>query len=246
MATQWRETKLYLVRITCDISPAMTFYAGALINHFPGRKYLDALRFFEFSPKSPRPRGATLTRMRHAMPQDTRIALRAPRAALVSEQGPLRSSEHQAAELAWTLDAAERLGVSALVLPTPPNLMPGSRSRELLKRFSEQLPRAERRHYVWMPQGAWELEEAAELAHGLGLVCGFDPIQQERPAGEIVYARLTAMGAQTGFSEGALLDVFERIAAQPFREAYVSIDSVRSFQQAVRLQQEAGGGAPGA
>ena len=218
----------------------MTFYAGALMNHFPGHKYLDALRFFEFSPKSPRPRGATLTRVRHALPEGTRIALRAPRAALVTDQGPLRTSESQAAELAWTLDAAERLAVRLLVLTTPPTLMPSPRSRELLRRFAEQLPRVSGRHYVWMPQGAWELEEADEIASELGLVCGFDPIQQERPSGKVVFARLAAIGAQTGFSDATLMEVLARIATQPYSEAYVSIDSMRSLQQAVRLQQQAG------
>lgn len=215
----------------------MAFYAGALMNHFPGRKYLDALRFFEFSPRSPRPRGATLTRMRHSMPEDMVIALRAPRAALVSDQGPLRASEAQAAELAWTLDAAERLRAQVLVLPTPADLMPSPRSRDLLARFAEGLPQIPGRRYIWAPRGAWEPEHSAEVAHQLGLVCAFDPLQQPRPPGTVVYANLATLGVQTNFSEAMLLDVFERIAAEPFEDAYVSIDSMRSFQQALRMHQ---------
>ena len=116
-------------------------------------------------------------------------------------------------------------------------MMPGARTRSLLAAFAEQLPRVPDRHYIWLPKGPWEPEETAALAEEFGLVGGFDPVQQERPPGTIVYGMLTTMGAQTTFSEASLSDVFERINEAPYTEAFITIDSMRSFQQAVRLQQ---------
>ncbi|MDD9965735.1 MAG: DUF72 domain-containing protein [Myxococcales bacterium] len=219
---------------SCDI-PEPMLYAGATVERFPGKKYFASLRFVEFAPRAPLPRASTLTRFAHEMPDEAVIALRAPRAALVSELGPLRPSEAQAQALAWTLDAAERLRARAVVLPTPASLTPGSHSRERIKAFAEALPRPAGRHYVWAPQGLWEEEESAQLAERLGLVRAFDPLFEQRPPGSVVYARLQTLGAQTGFSEATLDDVLERIGDEPFETAFVSIESDRSFKQAERL-----------
>lgn len=215
----------------------MKLHTGAAVDRVPGRKYLDALHFFEYAPKPPRPRGATLTRMRHELPSGTIVSLRAPLPALVSELGPLRPSATQQELWHWTLHAADCLDACALVLPTPAELMPGPRSRELLSKWTESLPRDRPRHYVWAPRGAWEPEEASALATQLGLVCAFDPTQQSRPKGPIAYARLTAMGVQTGFSEATLEDVLAAMDTPLCEEAFVVIDAPRSVQLATRLQQ---------
>lgn len=215
----------------------MALLAGAVVEQIPGRKYQDALRFFEYSPKPPYPRGATLTRLRHGLKEGMVASLRAPKAALVSDSGPLRASEAQEEMLQWTLTAAENLAVRCLVLPTPSQLMPSPRSRDLLARFVDKLPRVEGRSYVWAPAGAWEPEDAQRIAEQLGLVYAFDPLHEDRPPGSVVYAQLTAMGAQTGFSDATLEDVLAKIEAEPYDEAFVSIDAPRSFQHAVRLAQ---------
>jgi len=215
----------------------MKLYTGAVVDRVPGRKYLDALRFFEYAPKPPRPRGPTLTRLRHGFPEGTVAGLRAPIAALVSEYGPLRASESQQELLKWTLDAADCLNVRTLLLPTPAELMPGPRSRELLARFVESLPRDRERHYVWSPRGAWQAEEAYAVAQQLGLVYAYDPLQQSRPPGAVVYARLTAMGAQTGFSDSTLEDVLSNLVDEPCAEAFIVVDAPRGVQHATRLQQ---------
>lgn len=213
------------------------FAAGALVEQIPGRKYCASLNFFELRPKPPLPRTATLTRMGHQLPDGVRPALRMPRSAVVSSAGPLRLDEAATAMRDAVVDAAERLGARAIVIPTPAELTPGARGRELLARYVEGLPRVANRHLVWSPRGAWEPETKAAVCEELSLVGAFDPIHEPRMPGPIVYATLQALGYQTSFSPATLEEVLETIHTLPFDEAYVSIDSPRSFQQAVQLQQ---------
>lgn len=178
-----------------------------------------------------------MTKLRHSLPKDTLISLRAPLGALKSEKGPLRPTAAQSELLQWTLEAAEKLQVRLVLLPTTADLMPGARSRKLLADFVAALPSVEGRDYVWAPRGAWDADEIAAVGAELGLVCAFDPLHQTRPPGSIVYAQLTAMGVQTGFSDATLTDVLAKVSEQPYDDAFVTFDAPRSFQHAVRLQQ---------
>ena len=89
---------------------------------------------------------------------------------------------------------------------------------------------------VWEPRGAWEDEELAALATHLDLVVAFDPTLSPRPPGERVYARLQTMGARQSFATAALEDVVTNVMTSETREAFVAIDSPRSFREAVELQ----------
>jgi uncharacterized protein YecE (DUF72 family) len=213
-------------------------FAGSPLDRAPGRKYVAALRFAELSLRAPLPRVATLAGWRAGLPKDFAMALRAPRAALTSKIGPLRSDAATDAALATTLEFAKALEVRALVLPTPSDLAPGARSRELLKAFVAKLPRVEGRHYVWAPSGVWEPEEIDAVCEEVGLVRAFDPLQTPtRPAGEFVYAELRALGHRSGFSLAALDDALSVITSEETTEAFVNVDSPRGFDVAKRLTQ---------
>lgn len=214
----------------------MTVHVGATLERFPGDKYFAGLTFFEFAPRAPLPRVATLTRYRHQLSRQALVALRAPQSALVSDAGPLRPSAAQTADLAWLLDAADRLDAEVVVFPTPASLTPGQHSRKLLRSFAEALPRPEGRRYVWAPSGLWEEQDSAELAAGLGLVRAFDPLHEERPPGPIAYAHLRALGVQSSFSETVLADTLDKLTSQPTECGYISIHSDRSVQEAKRLR----------
>ncbi len=157
---------------------------------------------------------------------------------MTSRIGPLRSDEKSAAAFATTLEHAQALQVRALVLPTPADLTPGARSRELLRAFTDKLPRVAGRHYVWSPSGVWGPDETAELCKELGLVRAFDPLQTPtRPEGDVVYAELRALGHRSGFSLAALDDALSVIDSAETREAFISVDSPRGFDVAKRLLQ---------
>ena len=215
--------------------------AGASLDHFPGPKYLAALRFAEVSLRAPLPRASTLRQKRGQLPEDLTLALRAPKSALVGSRGPLRFDDELEAGLAWLIAAREALSAKLVVLVTPADLTPGPRSRDLLAAYVDKLPRDPERPFVWAPQGAWEHEHAERVANELGLVLAFDPLEDDCPAGPIAYARLVAIGARRSFSPALLEDALEAIP--PHLPSYAVIESERSFPQAVMLQKIAAGAA---
>jgi hypothetical protein len=213
--------------------------AGASLDHLPGPKYLASLRFAEISLRAPLPRASTLRQKRGQLPADVVLALRAPKSAIVGARGPLRFDAELEAGLAWLLAARDALSAKLVVLPTPADLTPGARSRDLLAAYLDKLPREPERPYVWAPSGPWEREQAERVAMDLGLVLAFDPLEDDCPAGPVAYARLVALGARRSFSPALLEDA---LGAMPQGlPSYVVIESERSFPQASMLQKLAQG-----
>ena len=210
--------------------------AGSVLDRPPGPKYTAKLRFAELSLRAPLPRAATLRRMRHEMPEELVLALRAPKSALVSTRGPLRFDAALEQCFGWLLEAREALCAKLVVLPTPSDFTPGQRDRELLAALAERLPREPGRHWVWAPSGPWESHEAEPVAAALGLVLAFDPLLQPMPVADIAYARLRALGARQSFSESILADVASLLCAEGLQESYAAIDAPRSYNDALRLQ----------
>ena len=222
----------------------MTLLTGSVLDRIPGPKYTAKLRFAELALRAPQPRPATLRRARAQLPEAFVVALRAPKSALVSARGPLRFDAELEQNFSWVLAARDALSAGLVVLPTPADLTPGKRDRDLLAELAARLPRQPGRHWVWEPSGPWQPEEAAALASSLGLVLAFDPLLAERPPGDVAYARLRALGARSSFSDAALEQVLEQLAVVPEAESFVAIDAERSFMAAQRLQRLAlGGGA---
>jgi uncharacterized protein YecE (DUF72 family) len=210
--------------------------AGSFLDRMPGPKYTAQLRFAEIGLRAPLPRAATLRRMRHECAPELLLSLRAPQSALCSARGPLRFDAALEQSFQWLLDAREALSAKLVVLPTPADLTPGARDRELLAALAKRLPREPGRHWVWAPSGPWEPDEAERLAESLDLVLAFDPLLQPRPRGPIAYARLRALGARKSFSDALLQDVCALLCAEPAADSFVAIDAPRSFEYATRLQ----------
>ena len=211
-------------------------HVGALLDRAPGRKYVAALRFAEYAPRLPLPRPGTLASMRRDLPEGFALALRAPRGAVASARGALRPDAELEAALGWLQAAADALAVQAVVIPTPSELTPGARSRELLRDYIKALPRTPGRHYVWAPQGAWEPEETHALCEELGLVRAFDPLETAATPGSVVYATLRALGHRSGFSLSVLADALQRTLTHRPETVFVAVDAERGFDIARRLQ----------
>jgi hypothetical protein len=156
---------------------------------------------------------------------------------LVSARGPLRFDDDLERSWEWLLRTRDALAAKIVVLPTPADLTPGQRDRELLASLSERVPKEPGRYWVWEPSGPWDPEDAAALAGKLGLVLAFDPLLGPVPQGPIAYARLRALGARKSFSDAVLEDVSVRLGAALHAESFVVIDAERSFDYAARLQQ---------
>lgn len=191
--------------------------------------------FVELKLKSPLPRVATLRR-RPAMPAATVVALRAPPECISSSAGPLVHTPALERNLAWLDHAAEAVGAVLVVLPTPIEVTPGARSRELLRAYAERLPRPAGRVWVWSPRGPWEPEPAYALAESLGLVCAFEPLHAPRPSGAIAYGQLHGLGVESRLSTPAIERVLD--AMQPeYGSAYVAVDGPHARRHALLLQQ---------
>jgi uncharacterized protein YecE (DUF72 family) len=210
-------------------------FAGSILDRTPGRTYTATLRFAELSLRAPLPRPQTLSAWRAQLPDGFALSLRAPKDAIVSPRGPLRIDAALETSLAWTLDAAKALDVRAVVFATPADFAPGARARELLTAYVARLPKVEGRHYVWAPRGVWEPEDTEPLCAELGIVRAFDPLETPRPTGPFVYAEMRALGHRKSFSPAVLQDALEVISSEDFEEAFVTIDSERSFIIAKRL-----------
>jgi hypothetical protein len=210
-------------------------HAGALIDRAPGPKYLAALHFAEIAPPEPLPRAITLQNWRKELPEGFTTALVVPGTARKSARGALRFDDAMNAAFDWTREAAEILGARFVVLPTGSELTTGQRDRDLLSQWIERFGPSEARRIVWHPTGLWDREIAAPFARALNVVLGFDPLEAEPPEGSLIYARLRAIGLRTRFDETMLLDVLDALQSSDADEAFVAIESAKSFQEAGRL-----------
>ncbi len=170
------------------------------------------------------------------MPEGFTTALVVPSAARRSAaKGAPRSDDAMRAALEWAQEAADRLGARFVVVPTGPELTTGQRDRDRLAAWMEAFAPPDGRRLVWHPTGLWDPELALPFARKLGVILAFDPLEADPPEDTILYARLRAMGMRSRFGETALLDVVDTLGSGGAEEAFVAIDSPRSFREATRL-----------
>src|SRR5690606_19832273 len=219
----------------------MLLYAGALVERPPGPKYVAKLPFCELSFPGALPKPATLHRFGASLPEGFLTSLVVPQSCLRSASGTLRVDEELEARFAWLLEAADALSARFLVISTAADLTPGQRDRDRLSELFARIPRPGRRMLVWDPKGLWEREEIERVAEREGVLAAFDPLEDETPDGDIVYARLRTVGARNRITSGMLTETLARLIDAAPDEAYVAIQSERSFKEAVTLAAIAAG-----
>jgi len=210
-------------------------HAGALLDRAPGRKYVGALDFAEIAPAEPLPRVATVRRWRGEIPDGFITSFVVPTAACRSPKGPLRFDDAMTAAFEWARENAEILEARFVVVPTPSDVTTGQRDRDLLAAWFERFEPPEGCELVWHPAGLWEPEIAAPFARKLGVRLAFDPLEAEPSDEPLLYARLRALGMRTRFTETLLLDALDALQSSEAAEAFVAIESPRSFKEASRL-----------
>lgn len=208
-------------------------HCGALLDRPPGPKYTAALSFAELVLPSPFPRAQTFRRWKEGLDESVTLSLIVPREARVSARGPLRFDDAMESSLSGAIEAAEILGARFVVLRTEGDVTTGQRDRDLIRAWVARWP-AERQ-VVWHPSGLWDADLAAPFARDMGVPLAFDPLEEEPPRGDLVYARMRAVGMRKRFSETLLLDVADKLMAADAEDAYVAIGSAKSFSEASRL-----------
>ncbi len=219
----------------------MQLYVGATLERPPGRKYVEALPFAELTFPASLPKAKTLARWRQSVPESFRVAIVVPRAAIGPRRAPLRLTDEVREGLDWLTEAVEALDAD-VVLPTGSGLTTSKRDQERLATFIDALPRRDDRHIVWSPRGLWEAELAHPVAAELGVLCAFDPLEDPAPAGPVLYARVEAIGARRQLGEGVRYELLDALVDAEPEQAFIALESKRSFDEAVALQQLALGG----
>lgn len=74
-----------------------------------------------------------------------------------------------------TLERAQALSARALLLRTPSSFAPGDASRDLMRRFAEELAADFSRPVIWEARGMWDVETTRQMATELGLTYAYDP-----------------------------------------------------------------------
>lgn len=212
-------------------------HAGALLDRAPGHKYAGKLKFAELAPAEPLPRVATVRRWGDGLPDGFITSFVVPTAALRSAKGPLRFDDDMAAGLEWAQECVKALGARFAVVPTGSDVTTGQRDRDLLAAWFERFRAGLDCDLVWHPRGLWDPEIAEPFSRRLGVRLAFDPLEADPPPGPILYARLKALGARTRFTETLLLETLDTIGASEAEEAFVAIESPRSFKEASRLEE---------
>lgn len=207
-------------------------HVGAVLERPPGSKYRSSLSYAELRVVGPPPRPGKLAGWRDEQGDAFSFGLIVPTVAARSERGAFRLDEDSEAALQWTVDAAKALDARWLVLRTGADFTTGQRDRDRMDRWLEHFEAPLRERLVWHPSGLWDAELAIPFAKKRGLVRAFDPTE-DGPGPGVTYARLRAMGKQQRFSETVLLDVVD--ALEGSEEAWVTVDSGRSFDEAKRL-----------
>ena len=173
---------------------------------------------------------------RQALPDDFELGLRVPTPCWRPRAGALRAGEELDEGLHWLARAVDTLAPSVLVLATTAEVTTGARDRQRLRSFIERMPRRAGTTLVWCAHGLWEPASVQGLARKLGIVAGFDPLDDPAPQGEVVYGALTGEGHRRSLSPGRLVEVLEGLQASEAERAYVTIDSPQAFREAQLLQ----------
>ncbi|MEM7437177.1 MAG: DUF72 domain-containing protein [Myxococcota bacterium] len=214
----------------------MEVLAGAALERPPGAKYTGTLKYAEIAPGTPLPKPSTLARWRKALPEGFELGLRAPRSCWDSPAGPLRPSSDLDRGLSWLQAAMKAIEPSTLVVSTGATVTTGARDRERLRHYFSNLPSPDATRVVWRATGLWEPEAVQAAAKSMGVIAGFDGIDDPVPAGDTLYASLTAEGLRRSFSHAQLLEVLDKLAGSRAKRAFVVIDSAQSVREAQLLQ----------
>ena len=209
-------------------------HAGAQLERLPGPKYAAALGFAEISLGRPLPNPKTLQKWADDMPDGVELSFVVPYAARTSEKGDLRFDEAMEDAVEYTIEAASILKAKFVVLPTGAGVTTGPRHRERLRDWFSRWEGTEHT-MVWHPTGLWDPEIAQPFAAELGVVCGFDPLISTPPAASTLYCRLRAIGARQRFDETLLLEIADSLEESGAEDAYVALESPKSFREASRL-----------
>ncbi|NOY92446.1 MAG: hypothetical protein GXP55_14730 [Deltaproteobacteria bacterium] len=212
----------------------MRLHVGTSLERPPHKGYTNHLRFAELTPRSPRPRPATLARWARDLPEGFSTSLVLPLDVCAGDKGWLALGDDEDATFAWIEAATLALKPSAVIVTTGRELTTGKRDRDRLTHYFGRLktPGAAR---VWAPAGLWEGATLYRMAERLEVMASVDPLSAAPPPARALYAQVRGLGERSRLGEGLLLDLLDRMDATGAEEAWVSFSAKGAHRQARRL-----------
>ena len=215
----------------------MNYVAGVLLQRPPNPQYTKALQFAELTLTDPLPKPKTLAQWKNRLPQNFKLALRAPESSWLSAKGALRLEPDVQTTLQWLAMAIDTLQPNLLVIPTGPEVTTGQRDRNRLTEYFKAVPKRQDCSIVWCPSGLWEPDAAQHMAHSIGVLSGFNAAQSDAPTRTThLYSYLLTYGVRRAFSHAQLSGIADTLKASGAKEIFVTIHSQHAFNEARLLQ----------
>ena len=191
-------------------------------------KRFDFLEVHMPSHGQPAPTPSTLRRWRKQVPPHFDFSVVVGQA--VSELKPRSDLDR---DLEAALHAADALQARCMLVVTPAHVTPAPVWRERLAKVVERLAR-DATYVAWEPRGVWEIDDARQHAHKLGVLLVVDPLRDPVPDGPVCYTRLRALGETRSYGATALERVVESVGVR--RDAYVVIETQSALAECKLLR----------
>jgi len=212
----------------------MRLHVGTSLERPPQKGYTNHLRFAELTPRSPRPRPATLARWARDLPEGFATSLVLPLDLCAGDKGWLALGGEEDAAFNWIEAATLALKPVAVVVTTGRELTTGKRDRDRLAHYFGRM-KTPGAHRVWSPAGLWEGEAFYRMAERLEVLPAVDPLSVSPRPAQTLYAQVRGMGERSRLGEGLLLDLLDRVDATGAEEVMLSFSSKGAHRQARRL-----------
>ena len=211
----------------------MKVFAGCVSERLPFEKYAKALPFVELALRTPLPKLNKLRSWRQSMPNDLKVSVVIPTGCYCTKEEVFASKQIASEEVTWLVEAATSTQANFLIFVTPAKFGPGVQDRQRMKAFVDDLKTKVDAKLVWEPKGMWEIEAAAEFAKELDIIVAVDLLGKDKaPRSNTMYIREHAMGLRQRFGDSAIYDIIENLYEAKPEEAYIALDSDRSFDEA--------------
>ncbi len=141
---------------------------------------------------------------------------------------------------AWerTRAIADALAVPIVLFQCPASFDPTAEHKEAMRAFFGEIGR-QPFTFAWEPRGAWQEDEIAALCQELDLIHCVDPFTSRTVTEHLAYFRLHGID---GYYHNYSDDELEQVVAwcEPFETAYVLLNNVSMWDDALRLRRMLG------
>lgn len=186
------------------------------------------------------PSDGTIRRWLRESPKNFAFSMMAPKQ--VAESTFAATPENQALATAIG-DVAMKMKAKAVVFPGPEDWKPTPTNRKILKTFAETIPKDYPAKIVFdFP--AWKPAQVMATVGDLPVIAAFDPLHDDEPDGEFLYARLPGpAGRRSRYDDGAIAEIAKWCSKANAKETLCVFRNQDMFVNAKAIQKYVTGAA---